>query len=43
MTFDEVLEVILRDERSKKVPILYIIEVVMILEDMSMLKEINYE
>lgn len=43
MTFDEALEHILRDERSYKVPILYIIETVMIMEDLGLLKEISYE
>lgn len=42
MTFDEVLEIVLRDERSRKIPILYIIECVMILEDMNLLKEMDY-
>lgn len=42
MTFDEVLEIVLRDERSKKIPILYIIECVMILDDLNVLKEIDY-
>jgi len=43
MSFDEVLEVLLRDERSYKIPILYIIETVMILDDIGVFKGGNYE
>lgn len=37
--FDKVLEVALRDPRSHKIPILYIIETIIILDDLDLLKE----
>lgn len=44
MGFDDVLNRLLRDERSELVPILYIIEVVLILDDLNLFKEdIDYE
>lgn len=44
MDFDEVIETILRDERSRKIPILYIIETIIILDDLNVFKEaITYE
>lgn len=43
MEFDDVLQLILKDRRSDKIPILYVIEVVLILDDLGVFKEVNYE
>lgn len=43
MDFDEVLQIVLRDKRSEKIPILYVIEVVIILDDLGVFKEAEYE
>lgn len=38
MEFDDALEIVLKDGRSHCVPILYIIEVLMMCEDLNLLK-----
>lgn len=43
MEFDDALEIILRDDRTRKIPVLYVIQVVMILDEMGLLKEMCYE
>lgn len=39
MDFDEALEIVLRDERSKLVPILFIVQTLIICEDNKLFKE----
>lgn len=39
MTFDDVLEILLRDDRTRGIPILYIIQTVIILDDLNLFKE----
>jgi len=43
MEFDDVLEILLRDERVLKIPILYVIQVVIAMDELNLLKEIPYE
>lgn len=43
MDFDLLAETVLSDVRAKKIPILYVIELLIILEDMNLLKEDIYE
>lgn len=43
MDFDEILTTLLADERIKPIPILYVIEIVMVLDDMDLFKEVHYE
>lgn len=43
MDFDLLAETVLSDVRTKKIPILYVIELLIILEDMNLLKEDIYE
>lgn len=40
MDFDEIAEKVLSDSRTKRIPILYVIEVLIILDDLDMFKEV---
>lgn len=41
MNFDDALEIVLRDKRSKQVPILFIVQTLIICEDNNLFKEID--
>lgn len=40
MSFDDALEYVLRDERSHHVPILFVVQVLIICDDMGLLKDV---
>lgn len=39
MDFDILAQTVLGDERTKNIPVLYVIELLIILEDMNLIKE----
>lgn len=43
MDFNKIVEKVLKDGRIRRIPIKYVIEILIVLDDLGIIKEIKYE